>query len=140
MKKKVGALMTATAVLAFGLLLCEAALAMTVEIKPTKIRLSDEGPEGPWLRCYIDVTDELTQAEAEAVKKKDVLLEGVLNPVIVKACEPSSGGQLLAHFDMAAVKALLAESGQLGEVELTVRITLEDGTELSASDTVKVRK
>ena len=140
MKTKVSVLMTACAVLTVGLLLCEAVFAITVEMKPTKIRLSDEGPEGPWLRCYIDVTKELTQEEAEAVKRKDVLLEGILSPVIVKACEPSSGKvQLLVHFDMAEVKALLAESGQLGEVELTVTIEL-DGAVLSASDTVKVRK
>ena len=145
MKTKVGVLMTACAVLAVGLLLCEAVFAITVEMmKPTKIRLSDEGPEGPWLRCYINVTNELTQEEAEAVKKSDVLLEGVLNPVIVKACvtETDDGAvklQVLAFFDIAAVKALLAERGQLGEVELTVTITV-GGEPLSASDTVKVRK
>jgi hypothetical protein len=141
MKKKVSTLMTVGAALAVGLLLCEATLALTVEMKPTKIRLSDEGPEGPWLKCYIDVTGELTLIEAQAVKKKDVLLEGVLNPVIVNDCL-SSGDRvlLLAHFDMAEVKALLAKSGQLGEVELTVTITLDDGTVLSGSDTVNVRK
>jgi len=141
MKKKIGTLMTAGAALVLVLLLCQAALAITVEIKPTKIRLSDEGTEQPWLRCYIDVTDELTLEEAQEVKKKDVLLERVLNPVIARACVPTGGGvQILAHFDIAAVKDMLAQSGQLGEVELTLTVTLNDGTVLSASDTVNVRR
>lgn len=131
--------MTAGAALAVGLLLCEAAFALTVELKPTKIRLSDEGTEQPWLRCYIDIDEELTKELAEDVQKKDVLLEGVLNPVIVRICEPDDVKQLIVHFDMAAAKAILAESGQMGEVELTVTITVPSDV-LEGTDTVKVRK
>ena len=142
-------LIAAAAVLAVGFLVCEAAtvepIPVEVEMKPTKIRLSDEGTEQPWLRCYIDVEGILTWGDVEVLKKRDVLLEGVLNPMIAKVCPPpppdeeEEPEQLIVHFDLAAVKLLLAESGQMGEVELTVTITAGDKV-LEGSDTVIVRK
>ena len=133
MRKNSGLVKGLVLVLLAGLIVSEAVLAMTVTIRPGKIRLSDEGPERVWLACYALVPEAINPA---AIGEEDVLLEDELNPVKVKFCSDTE--QLVILFAMDEVKELLA--GQSGEVELTVTIELEDGTVLSASDTVKVRK
>lgn len=108
-----------------------------VSITPERLKLSgNQG--GSWVTCQITLPED---CDPEEVGRNDVLLEGKISPFRVGVCtDPENPFLITANFVKEDVIALLKETGQTGDVELTVTVELEDGTVLEGSDVIKVSK
>ena len=108
-----------------------------VSITPERLKLSGK-QGGSWVTCQITLPED---CDPEEVGRNDVLLEGKISPFRVGVCFDDEGNSfLIANFVKENVIELLKETGQTGDVELTVTVELEDGTVLEGSDVIKVSK
>ena len=113
-----------------------AVFATTIEvtIRPKHLSLSDDNK--PWVRCYV------SGVSVDEVSADACVLEGQIVAVKVREYDlgGSMGADVVVFFDQDEVRAMLSEAGAKGDVELTLSITLEGGTVLVGSDTIKVTK
>ena len=131
-----GGILAAAALLVFSAAVFATTIPITVTIKPEHLSLRDDNK--PWVRCYVSGVD------AEEVSAEGCVLEDQIVAVRVKECDESGdgcmGADIVVFFDRDEVRAMLSEAGAKGDVELTLSITLADGTVLVGSDTIKVTK
>ncbi len=106
-----------------------AATIETMTITPRHLSLSDDNK--PWVRCYV------SGVSADEVSADACVLEGQIVAVKVRVYDLDS---IVVFFDRDEVRAMLSEAGVKGEVTLTLSITLENGTVLVRSGTIKVTK
>ena len=127
-----GGILAAAALLVFSAALF--ATTIEVTIRPKHLSLSDDNK--PWVRCYV------SGVSVDEVSADACVLEGQI--VAVKVREYNSDGDMgadvVVFFDRDEARAMLSEAGAKGDVELVLSITLENGTVLVGSDTIKVTK
>ena len=98
-----------------------AADGLNIRIAPNTLVL---GSDGTLLTVHTDVA-------LSSVDTSSIILDGIP----VSWTKADSKGNLVAKFDLNAVKAISTPP----EIELTMTLTLKDGTEISGSGTIAVR-
>jgi len=112
------------------LLIPEPPIGAEVDIDPDTLNLNSKGK---WITCYIWLPEKYDVAD---VNSQSVFFEEVIGAAWIWVDEQTQ--VIMAKFSRSDFQEMLTESGKLGEVELTVRGELIDGTTFEGMDIIRV--
>jgi hypothetical protein len=101
-----------------------------VDVDPDTLNLNSKGK---WITCYIWLPEEYNVAD---VNSASVFLEDEIGAAWIWADEHTQ--LVMAKFNRSDVQEMLTQSGELGEVELTVTGKLIDGRPFKGTDIIRV--
>lgn len=114
----------------FEYFVTEPAIEAGVKIDPDTLNLSSKGE---WITCYIWLPDEYNVTD---VNSASVVLEDKIEAAWIWFDEQTQ--VVMVKFSRSDVQEMFVESGELGEVELTVRGELIDGNPFEGMDIIRV--